>query len=87
MAVALVNLALAVRVADGRFTLGTLTLFLTYSSWLGQQMYFFGMILARCQGGGPCRTDVCPSSSRRLPGLGRRLPSPRSRCASCAWWA
>lgn len=48
---AVVLLTVAVRVADGGFTVGKLVLFLTYASWLGQQMYFFGKILARYQGG------------------------------------
>ncbi|WP_437733198.1 ATP-binding cassette domain-containing protein [Sorangium sp. So ce1335] len=36
---------------DGDFDVGKLVLFLTYSSWLGQQMYFFGKILAAYQNG------------------------------------
>lgn len=48
---AVVLLTVSVRVADGGFTVGKLVLFLTYASWLGQQMYFFGKILARYQSG------------------------------------
>lgn len=48
---AVVLLTMSFRVAGGHFTVGKLTLFLTYSSWLGQQMYFFGKIVARYQGG------------------------------------
>jgi len=48
---ALVLLTASIRIASGDFTVGKLVLFLTYASWLGQQMYFFGKILARYQGG------------------------------------
>lgn len=48
---AVVLLTAGVRVADGGFSVGKLVLFLTYAGWLGQQMYFFGKILARYQSG------------------------------------
>jgi ATP-binding cassette subfamily B protein len=48
---AVVLLTMSYRVAGGHFTIGKLALFLTYASWLGQQMYFFGKIIARYQGG------------------------------------
>ncbi|MFF9346549.1 ATP-binding cassette domain-containing protein [Streptomyces sp. NPDC014734] len=48
---AVVLLTASVRIAAGDFTVGKLVLFMTYSSWLGQQMSFFGKILARYQSG------------------------------------
>ncbi|MFE1872686.1 ATP-binding cassette domain-containing protein [Streptomyces sp. NPDC059496] len=48
---AVVLLTVSVRVASGDFSVGKLVLFLTYAGWLGQQMYFFGKILARYQSG------------------------------------
>ncbi|MFE0041904.1 ATP-binding cassette domain-containing protein [Streptomyces albireticuli] len=48
---AVVLLTVSVRVANGDFSVGKLVLFLTYTGWLGQQMYFFGRILARYQSG------------------------------------
>lgn len=39
------------RIAANEFTIGNLILFITYSSWLGQQMSFFGKLFARYQGG------------------------------------
>jgi ATP-binding cassette subfamily B protein len=48
---AVVLLTVSVRISHGGFSLGKLVLFLTYASWLGQQMYFFGKILARWQSG------------------------------------
>ncbi|GAB6902685.1 ATP-binding cassette domain-containing protein [Kineosporia succinea] len=48
---AVVLLTVSVRIADGDFTIGKLVLFLTYIAWLGEQMYFFGYILARLQSG------------------------------------
>lgn len=46
-----VLLTVSLSVARGDFSAGKLVLFLTYASWLGQQMYFFGKILARYQSG------------------------------------
>ncbi|GAB2814896.1 hypothetical protein GCM10027073_53450 [Streptomyces chlorus] len=48
---AVVLLTASVRITAGDFTVGKLVLFMTYSSWLGQQMFFFGKILARYQSG------------------------------------
>jgi ATP-binding cassette subfamily B protein len=48
---AVVLLTMSLRLASSGFDIGKLVLFLTYSSWLGQQMYFFGKILARYQNG------------------------------------
>ncbi|MGW2088312.1 ATP-binding cassette domain-containing protein [Streptomyces sp. NPDC001880] len=48
---AVVLFTVSARIADGSFSVGKLVLFLTYAGWLGQQMYFFGKILARYQGG------------------------------------
>lgn len=48
---AVVLLTIGARVASGGLSIGKLALFLTYASWLGQQMYFFGKILARYQSG------------------------------------
>jgi ATP-binding cassette, subfamily B, bacterial len=48
---AAVLLTVSVRIVDGEFTIGKLVLFLTYIAWLGEQMYFFGYILARLQSG------------------------------------
>lgn len=49
--IAVVLLTASVRITTGDFTVGKLVLFITYSSWLGQQMSFFGKIYARYQGG------------------------------------
>lgn len=46
-----VLLTMSFRVQSNGFEVGKLVLFLTYSSWLSQQMYFFGKILARYQNG------------------------------------
>ncbi|GAA1446430.1 ABC transporter ATP-binding protein [Nocardiopsis tropica] len=48
---AVVLFTVSVRIADGGFSVGELVLFVTYVGWLGQQMYFFGKILARYQSG------------------------------------
>ncbi len=48
---AVVLLTVSVRVSNGDFSVGKLALFVTYTGWLGQQMYFFGKILARYQSG------------------------------------
>lgn len=48
---AVVLLTATVRIGSGDLTIGDLVLFMTYSSWLGQQMFFFGKILARYQSG------------------------------------
>jgi ATP-binding cassette, subfamily B, bacterial len=48
-AVVLVTMSLST--VGGHFSVGKLALFLTYAAWLGQQMYFFGKIVARYQGG------------------------------------
>jgi ATP-binding cassette subfamily B protein len=58
---AVVLLTASVRIVEGDFTIGELVLFMTYSSWLGQQMFFFGKILARYQSG--------KVSYRRLAGM------------------
>ncbi len=47
----IILLTMSLRVKSSGFEVGKLILFLTYSSWLGQQMYFFGKILARYQNG------------------------------------
>ncbi len=46
-----VLLTVSFQVAHGTFSIGKLALFVTYASWLGQQMSFFGKILARYQNG------------------------------------
>lgn len=51
LGIAVVLLTASVRIAAGEFTIGELVLFITYSSWLGQHMSFFGKIFARYQGG------------------------------------
>ncbi|MFH8477058.1 ATP-binding cassette domain-containing protein [Streptomyces sp. NPDC018000] len=48
---AVVLFTVSVRIAEGTFSVGKLVLFLTYAGWLGQQMYFFGKIIARYQSG------------------------------------
>lgn len=48
---AAVLLIVSVRIANGEFSIGKLVLFLTYIAWLGEQMFFFGYILARVQSG------------------------------------
>lgn len=47
----LVLLTMSLRSVEYGFDVGKLVLFLTYTSWLGQQMYFFGKIFARFQNG------------------------------------
>lgn len=49
--IALVLVTAAFRISAGDFTIGELVLFITYSSWLGQQMSFYGKVFARYQGG------------------------------------
>ena len=49
--IAVVLLTASVQIAAGDFTIGGLVLFITYSSWLGQQMSFYGKVFARYQGG------------------------------------
>lgn len=49
--IAVVLLTASVQIAAGEFTVGELVLFITYSSWLGQQMSFYGKVFARYQGG------------------------------------
>jgi ATP-binding cassette subfamily B protein len=51
LGIAVVLVTASVRIAAGDFTIGELVLFITYSSWLGQHMSFFGKIFARYQGG------------------------------------
>lgn len=48
---AAVLLTVSARIVSGEFTIGKLVLFLTYIAWLGEQMFFFGYILARLQSG------------------------------------
>ncbi|QIS04253.1 ATP-binding cassette domain-containing protein [Nocardia brasiliensis] len=48
---AIVLLSMTFQIRSGGFEVGKLALFITYSGWLGQQMYFFGKILARYQRG------------------------------------
>lgn len=47
----IVLLTIGLRIHSSPFDPGKLILFLTYSTWLAQQMYFFGKILARFQRG------------------------------------
>jgi ATP-binding cassette subfamily B protein len=49
--IAVVLLTASWQIAKGDFTIGELVLFITYSSWLGQQMSFYGKVFARYQGG------------------------------------
>ncbi|WP_159401469.1 ATP-binding cassette domain-containing protein [Streptomyces sp. NRRL F-5053] len=49
--IAVVLLTAVVQITAGEFTIGELVLFITYSSWLGQQMSFYGKVFARYQGG------------------------------------
>ncbi len=49
--IAVVLLTAVVQISAGDFTIGELVLFITYSSWLGQQMSFYGKVFARYQGG------------------------------------
>jgi ATP-binding cassette, subfamily B, bacterial len=49
--IAVVLLTAVVQITVGEFTIGELVLFITYSSWLGQQMSFYGKVFARYQGG------------------------------------
>jgi ATP-binding cassette subfamily B protein len=49
--IAVVLLTASVQIAAGGFTIGELVLFITYSSWLGQQMSFYGKVFARYQAG------------------------------------
>lgn len=49
--IAVVLLTASVQITAGHFTIGELVLFITYSSWLGQQMSFYGKVFARYQGG------------------------------------
>lgn len=46
-----VLVTMSFRQTSGGFDVSKLVLFLTYSSWLGQQMYFFGKIFALYQNG------------------------------------
>ncbi|WP_432190122.1 ATP-binding cassette domain-containing protein [Streptomyces sp. Tue6028] len=48
---AAVLLIVSARIVTGDFSIGKLLLFLTYIAWLGEQMFFFGYILARLQSG------------------------------------
>ncbi|MFB7382655.1 ATP-binding cassette domain-containing protein [Kitasatospora purpeofusca] len=48
---AAVLLIVSTRLVSGDFSIGKLVLFLTYIAWLGEQMFFFGYILARIQSG------------------------------------
>ncbi|MFJ6901722.1 ATP-binding cassette domain-containing protein [Streptomyces hokutonensis] len=48
---AAVLLIVSTRIVNGDFSIGKLVLFLTYIAWLGEQMFFFGYILARIQSG------------------------------------
>ncbi|HEV2638611.1 MAG TPA: ABC transporter ATP-binding protein [Actinocrinis sp.] len=70
---AVILLTMSLSVADSQFTVGKLTLFVTYSSWLGQQMYFFGKILARYQGGVVSYgrlTELLPAEGDEVEGTG-----------------
>jgi ATP-binding cassette, subfamily B, bacterial len=49
--IAVVLLTASWQITEGDFTIGELVLFITYSSWLGQQMSFYGKVFARYQGG------------------------------------
>jgi ATP-binding cassette subfamily B protein len=46
---AIVLIVISARLVSGDFRVGTLALFLTYTSWLGEQIFFFGRALARYQ--------------------------------------
>lgn len=46
---AIVLIVISARVVSGDFRVGTLALFITYTSWLGEQIFFFGRALARYQ--------------------------------------
>lgn len=51
LGIAVVLLTASQRIVTGKFTIGELMLFITYSGWLSQHMSFFGKIFARYQGG------------------------------------
>ncbi|MFF9076876.1 ATP-binding cassette domain-containing protein [Streptomyces sp. NPDC014735] len=48
---AIVLMVTATRMAAGEFTVGELALFLTYTSWLSEQVFFFGRAMARAEQG------------------------------------
>ncbi|NQE71950.1 ATP-binding cassette domain-containing protein [Nocardia gamkensis] len=48
---AIVLITMSLRIGANGLEIGKLVLFITYSGWLGQQMYFFGKILARYERG------------------------------------
>ena len=51
LGIAVILLTASQRIVTGKFTIGELMLFITYSGWLSQHMSFFGKIFARYQGG------------------------------------
>ncbi|SMD26924.1 ATP-binding cassette domain-containing protein [Kibdelosporangium aridum] len=65
---ALVLMTASARMASGDFTVGELALFLTYTSWLAEQIFFFGRALARYEQGRVSR-DRLLDVVAGLPGL------------------
>lgn len=81
---AVVLLTVSVRISAGAFNVGKLALFLTYAGWLGQQMYFFGKILARSQSGAVSHRRLCElvAGDEPAPATGEALPPLRELTAS-----
>lgn len=75
IATAVILLTMSLSENHARFTVGRLLLFVTYSSWLGQQMYFFGRMLARYQAG---LVSYRRLTELALPGLGSKLRHERA---------
>ncbi|SEP94963.1 ATP-binding cassette domain-containing protein [Lentzea albida] len=72
---ALVLIVVSARMAGGDFTIGELALFLTYTSWLAEQIFFFGRALARYEQGRVSR-DRLLALTPGIGGLDVERPGP-----------